>query len=361
MTRGEDPMDRYRLLGGALAAVVALSLATGAAAKPPAAPSLKETAAAIVAGINEHAHWDFKLTVPKKDPVRQVGRAHDAVLDLKTCKLTWSETSTEPKRDEADAIPLREVSIADSEVVRLSESSAGATVEPDHTVVNLMIMDRERLAMSTQRAGQGEWKDYPTWGLSIVFPDEAAARRVAEAIFRAVKLCRAAHPDKRPRAKVPGPSLAETTKFLCAKIDGYASWDYAKPKPDGSKATSRGSVSGCFFEEYSCGLSYAVKFADGGMAARVSVPLRYVSLGELKLQRYYELEGGSPEEPEHYALKLPIANNEKRVLWRMKGASTVLASAVLPFADKAMAERVQKAIEHAAKLCGGKGEEKEPF
>jgi hypothetical protein len=183
--------------------------------------------------------------------------------------------------------------------------------------------------------------------------DKEVVLRVAESVRRASEICRNA--PLHLNAAAGGPSLNDTLRFIEQKLNSESSVAYESRSEDTSSRDSF-QVVDAHSDPATCQVRYRARFSsDGGpfMDRKLVLSFRRVQKIEIlteqdSLNRAME-QGGSN-------IRFVMTPATYRVNVTSSGGQ-LIASAL--FADEAMADRVAKAMNHAAEIC--RPETKEPF
>jgi hypothetical protein len=195
-------------------------------------------------------------------------------------------------------------------------------------------------------------------GSSLIFADRATAMRVAELLRHASSICRA---TPLPLNAAAGkPTLSETLRFVEQKLNDEAAVSYQSQPlfQDPEAATTRRSerVLDAHADPDACLLRFRISSTvDNKPPFNSNVVLSFRRVQKLEVMT---LQQADDQRWEKANSTLRYRLTPDGYLCRVTYSGGRLATEV-DFPDEDMANRVAKAMNHAAELCSG--EKKEPF
>jgi hypothetical protein len=190
-------------------------------------------------------------------------------------------------------------------------------------------------------------------GIFLAFADRETARRVAELFGRASEVCRAA--PLQMNAGAGNPSLSDTLRFIEQKLNKETSVAYESRTGDTSSRDSF-QVVDAHLDAATCQVRYRELMAsDGKPFGNYKTVISFRRVQKLEVLTVQDFanrlmeQGGSDTRfivtPAVYRLGVTDSGGQN-MAW-------------VNFADEAMADRVAKAMNHAAEIC--RPTNKEPF
>jgi hypothetical protein len=199
----------------------------------------------------------------------------------------------------------------------------------------------------------------------FAFATQETAQEVADLLHQVAQQC-CARPPTTAQGTGGGPNLAETLKFVTDKIgyEGTLNWVVSSTNPSQSFSYSYGQ-SASVPSSGTCALNLAKQIRSDGQKPNLSIggyPLSLRRVAQIEVLPFVEAQArrNDKDGSSYTAFRRDIKNQISVPIFVARITTPAGGWRDLIFQDEALANRVAKAMVHAAELCGA-GANSEPF